>query len=69
MCGAHLLRELTEIYENHPEQTRARDLYNELMSMQRAAVFYNQHPEIHSRQHYMDCLKRNYDLILEEAVR
>ena len=68
VCGAHLLRELTGIYENHPEQTWARDLYQELMSMCRAADFYNQHPEIGSRQHYMDCLKLNYDRILEEAV-
>ena len=68
MCCAHLLRELTGIYENHPEQTWARDLYQELMSMCRAADFYNQHPEIGSRQHYMDCLKLNYDRILEEAV-
>ena len=68
VCGAHLLRELTGIYEKHPEQTWARDLYQELMSMCRAADFYNQHPEIGSRQHYMDCLKLNYDRILEEAV-
>jgi len=33
VCGAHLLRELTGIYENHPEQTWARDLYQELMSI------------------------------------
>lgn len=69
VCGAHLLRELTGIYENHPEQTWARDLYQELMSMCRAADFYNQHPEIGSRQHYMDCLKQNYDKILKEAVK
>ena len=69
VCDAHLLRELTSIYENHPEQTWACDLYHELMSMCRAADFYNQHPEIGSRQHYMDCLKQHYDRILEEAVR
>ena len=38
------------------------------MSMYRAADFYNQHPEIESRQNYMDCLKLNYDRIVEEAV-
>ena len=64
-----LLRELTGIYENHPEQTWARNLYQELMSMCRAADFYNQHPVIGSRQHYMDFLKQNYDRILEEAVK
>lgn len=69
VCGAHLLRELTGVYENHPDQKWARDLYQELMSMCRAADFYNQHPEIGSRQHYMDCLKQNYDRILEEAVK
>lgn len=37
--------------------------------MCREADFYNQHPEISSRQHYMDCLKQNYDRILEQAVR
>lgn len=38
------------------------------MSMYRAADFYNQHPEIESRQHYMECLKRNYDQILEKGA-
>lgn len=68
MCGAHLLRELTGIFENHPEQTWARDLYDELMSMCRAADYYNQHPDINSRQFYMDCLKQEYDKILAQAV-
>lgn len=68
MCGVHLLRELTGIYENYPEQTWAKELYNELLTMCRAADFYNQHPEIGSRHHYMDCLKKNYDAILEKAV-
>ena len=36
--------------------------------MYRAADFYNQHPEIESRQHYMECLKRNYDQILEKGA-
>ena len=36
--------------------------------MYRAAGFYNQHPEIESRQHYMECLKRNYDQILEKGA-
>ncbi len=68
MCCAHLLRELTGVFENHPEQTWARELYCELLSMYRAADFYNQHPEIDSRQHYMECLKRNYDQILEKGA-
>lgn len=68
MCCAHLLRELTGIFENHPEQTWAKELYLELLSMYRAADYYNQHPEIDSRQHYMECLKRNYDLILEKGT-
>ena len=68
MCCAHLLRELTGVFENHPEQTWAQELYCELLSMYRAADFYNQHPEIESRQHYMECLKRNYDQILEKGV-
>lgn len=68
MCCAHLLRELTGVFENHPEQTWARELYCELLSMYHAADFYNQHPEIESRQHYMECLKRNYDQILEKGA-
>ena len=68
MCCAHLLRELTGIFENHPEQTWAQELYLELLSMYRAADYYNQHPEIDSRQHYMECLKRNYDQILEKGT-
>ena len=36
--------------------------------MDLAADFYNQHSEIESRHHYMDCLKKNYDAILEKAV-
>lgn len=68
MCCAHLLRELTGIFENHPEQTWAKELYLELLSMYRAADYYNQHPEIDSRQHYMECLKRNYDQILEKGT-
>ncbi len=68
MCCAHLLRELTGVFENHPEQTWAQELYCELLSMYRAADFYNQHPEIESRQHYMECLKRNYDQILEKGA-
>ena len=39
MCCAHLLRELTGIYENHPEQEWARKLYFELLSMCCAADF------------------------------
>ena len=68
MCCAHLLRELTGIYENHPEQEWARKLYFELLFMCRAADFYNQHPDLDSRNHYMECLKRNYDQILEEGI-
>ena len=30
---------------------------------------YNQHPEIISRQHYMECLKGHYDEILERGVQ
>lgn len=68
MCCAHLLRELTGVFENHPEQIWARELCYELQSMYRAADYYNQHPEIGSRQHYMECLKRNYDQILENGA-
>ena len=68
MCCAHLLRELTGIFENHPEQTWAKKLYLALLSMYRAADYHNQHPEIDSRQHYMECLKRNYDQILEKGT-
>ena len=68
MCCAHLMRELTAVFENHPEQTWAQELYSELLSMYRAATHYNQNPEIGSREHYMECLKRNYDRILEEGT-
>ena len=68
MCGAHLLRELTGIYENHPEQTWARDMYHQLLDMCRAADFYNQNPDISSREQYMDCMKRAYDEIVRRAV-
>ena len=68
MCGVHLLRELTGIYENQPEQTWAKEIYDILLGMCHAAEFYHQHPEIGSRHHYMDCLKKNYDTILEKAV-
>ena len=64
MCCAHILRELTGIFENHPEQVWAREMYNQLLAMHQAADFYNQHPEITSRQHYMECLKGHYDLIV-----
>ena len=47
----------------------AREMYDELLAMYRAADFYNQHPEIKSRQHYMECLKRHYDGILERGVQ
>ena len=68
MCGAHLLRELTGIYENHPEQTWAREMYHQLLDMCRAADFYNQNPDISSREQYMDCMKRAYDEIVRRAV-
>ncbi len=68
MCCAHLLRELTSVFENHPEQTWAKEPYCELLSKYRAADYYNQHPEIESWQHYMECLKRNYDQILEKGA-
>ena len=68
MCCAHLLRELTGIFENHPEQGWAREMYNELLSMYRAANFYHQNPEVGSRQHYMECLKQKYDAILEKGT-
>ncbi|MBR6670524.1 MAG: response regulator, partial [Ruminococcus sp.] len=31
MCCAHILRELTGIFENHPEQKWAREMYYELL--------------------------------------
>ena len=68
MCGAHLLRELTGIYENHPDQTWAKDMYHQLLDMCRAADFYNQHPDIGSRKQYMDCMKRAYDEIVASAL-
>ena len=45
MCCAHLLHELTGVFDNHPEQTMARELYSKLLSMYRTADYYNQHPE------------------------
>lgn len=69
MCCAHILRELTGNFENHPEQKWAREMYYELLSMCRAADFYNQNPEIDSRKFYMDCLQQRYDAILEEAIQ
>lgn len=36
--------------------------------MCRTADYYNQHPEIDSRQHYMECLIRNYNRILEKGT-
>lgn len=62
------MRELTAVFENHPEQTWAQELYSELLSMYRAANHFNLHPEIESREHYMECLKQNYDRILEEGA-
>lgn len=41
MCCAHLLRELTGIFENHPEQTWAQELYYELLSMYHVADYYD----------------------------
>ena len=69
MCCAHILRELTGIFENHPEQIWAREMYDQLLVMHQDADFYNQHPEIKSRQNRMECLKRQYDEILEKGVR
>lgn len=69
MCCAHILRELTGIFENHPEQMWACEMYRQLLAMHQAADFYNQHPEINSRQHYMECLKGHYYEILERGVR
>lgn len=68
MCCAHLLRELTGVFEDHPEQTWVRKLYSKLLSMYRSADYYNPYSEIESRQHYMECLKRNYDRILENGA-
>lgn len=68
MCGAHLLRELTGIYENHPEQEWAGEMHGHLLNMSRVAEFYNQNPEIGSREHYMNCLKEHYDEILQKAI-
>ena len=45
------------------------DLYCELLSMYRAADHYNQHPEIGSRQHYMECLKRGKIRALIDRLR
>ncbi len=69
MCGAHLLRELTGVYENHPEQTWAKEMYFHLLNMSRAADLYNRNPDVGSREHYMGCLKRSYDEILERALK
>ncbi len=69
MCGAHLLRELTGVFENHPEQTWAKEMYFHLLNMSRVADFYNRNPDVGSREHYMSCLKRSYDEILEKALQ
>lgn len=69
MCDAQLLRKLTRIFENYPEQAWAQELYCEFLSMCRTADLYNQYPEINSRQHYMECLKLNDDTIWEKAVQ
>ncbi len=60
MCGVYLLRELTGIFENHPEQTWAKEMYDHLLNMCRVADFYNLNPDVGSREHYMGCLKRIY---------
>lgn len=41
MCCAHILRELTGVFENHPEQVWVREMYNQLLAMHQAADFYN----------------------------
>jgi len=68
MCGAHLLRELTGIFENHSEQTWAKEMYDHLLNMCRAADFYNLNLDVGSCGHYMDYLKRIYDEVLEKAT-
>ncbi len=35
--------------------------------MERVADFYNRNPDVGSREHYIGCLKRTYDEILEKA--
>ena len=37
--------------------------------MHQAADFYNQHLQIRSRQHYMECLKGHYDEILTRGMQ
>ena len=68
MCAAHLMRELTGIYENHPEQVWANEMYDQLLAMSCAADHYNQQPDYGSRSHYMECMKMHYDEILERAA-
>ncbi len=42
-------------------------MYYQLLNMNRVADFYNRNPDVGSREHYMGCLKRTYDQILEKA--
>ena len=67
MCCAHIVRELIGIFENHPNQIWANEMYHELFSMYQAADLYNQNPDKGSRDFYIGVLLSNYDKILDRA--
>ena len=61
MCCAHLLRELRGIFENHPNQLWANEMYYELLSMHQAVDFYNQNPNDNSKGFYSKRQKYFYN--------
>ncbi len=68
MCCAHILRELTGIYEKYSEQTWASEMLQELMSIYRSSHFYKENMDVKSGEHYINYQKVEYDKILNRAI-
>ena len=67
VCCAHLLRELTGVVENHPEQTWATDMLNLLLKMKETrdkAVFMS---KTNLSYYYTNGFKKSYRSIIEKA--
>lgn len=69
MCCAHILRELVGVYEKHNEQIWAREMFQQLISINRSVDFYKKNPDVKSREHYINYQKGEYDKILDKAIQ
>src|SRR5665648_574310 len=69
MCNAHLLRELTGIVENHPEQCWADKMIELLLQMKHLKDNLGDNEYLEMSPFYLKYFDLKYDGIIEEALK